>query len=127
MMLSVEKHRNLLKVSFKPLELFVDARVKHQAHENFSNPFVSIASWATQKILFSKLILERSNVEFLYLFSLNRFYILRYKELENVNKPSRIADMVYSPFKSPEKLKQYVTSSFNKKITRPHYELRTLN
>ena len=25
------------------------------------NPLVSIASWATQKILFSKLILERSN------------------------------------------------------------------
>ena len=48
--------------------LFVDALVKHQAHEHFSgvpNPFVSIASLAIQKILCSKLILERSNVEFL--------------------------------------------------------------
>ena len=90
------------------------------------NPFVSIASWATQKILLSKLILERSNAKFLQLFSLNRSYVLRYKELENVNTLSRIAKMVCSPFKSPEKLKQYVTS-FNKKITRPHYELTTLN
>ena len=40
-------------------------------------------------------------------------YVLRYKEFENVNKPSRIAEMVCSPFKSPEKLKQYVTSSNN--------------
>ena len=69
-MLSVEKHRNLLKVSFKPLEilLFVDAWMKHQLMSisvGVPNPFVSIASWATQKILFSKLILERSNEEFL--------------------------------------------------------------
>ena len=52
---------------FKPLE-FVDAWVKHQAHGHFSGcskPLCTIAFWATKKILFSKLISERSNVEFL--------------------------------------------------------------
>ena len=62
------------------------------------NPFAFIASWATQKILFSELIVERSNLEFLELFSLSRSQILRYKELENVNKPSKIVEMVTEPF-----------------------------
>ena len=61
------------------------------------NPIVSIASCSTKKILFSKLILERSNVEFLYIFSLNRSYVLRYKELENVNEPSKLLKWYTAP------------------------------
>ena len=59
-------HGNIFQII--EILIFVDAWVKHQADEHFSgvpNPFVSNASWATQKLLFNKLILQRSNFEFL--------------------------------------------------------------
>ena len=47
----------------------------------------------------SELILQGSHTEFLQLFSLSRSQLLRNKELKNVKKPSKLAEIVTQPLK----------------------------